>query len=182
MLAAHYSTSETSIKHSTQTLGILLLFLPVQILTLPFLSHIKHTIVMPATTKITLALIFLAVVSAAPTPQLAGEGAAADSIFTSTDNGIGYGIENAENNLAGLVTSLKGSAPAAPARRQLDKVSNGFQTLSIAAGTGGSTTSLTGALDTIDGDSTSGAANLGADIGALEESTLEAAGNSVPRV
>jgi hypothetical protein len=30
---------------------------------------------------------------AAPVPQLAGEGAAANSILSSTDNGVGFGIE-----------------------------------------------------------------------------------------
>jgi hypothetical protein len=64
---------------------------------------------------------------------LAGEGAAADSILSDTDNGIGYGIEvrlqpfvvrwlptfpkNAEDNTANLISSSKGSAPAT--RRQL---------------------------------------------------------------
>ncbi|KAJ8117185.1 hypothetical protein OPT61_g1563 [Boeremia exigua] len=138
---------------------------------------------MSPSTKTIIALSLLTLAAALPTPQLAGEGAAANSIFSSTDNGIGFGIENAENNLAGLIGSTKGGAPAAPpARRQLDKISNGFQTMSNAAGTGGSTSSLTGALDTIDGDSTSGAANLGADIGNLEVGTLEAAGNAVPRI
>ena len=37
-----------------------------------------------------------AFVLAAPIPQLAGEGNACSSILSSTDNGIGYGIENAE--------------------------------------------------------------------------------------
>ena len=37
-----------------------------------------------------------ALVLAAPIPQLAGEGAACNSILSSTDNGVGYGIENAE--------------------------------------------------------------------------------------
>lgn len=52
-------------------------------------------------------------VLAAPLPQLAGEGAACNSIFSSTDNGIGYGIENAENNIA---SNLKGKTVG---RRQL---------------------------------------------------------------
>lgn len=134
--------------------------------------------------KTILALVLFTTASALPTPQLAGEGAAANSLLSDTDNGVGYGIKNAEENTAALITSLKGGAavPAAPARRQLDKISDGFQEVSNAAGTGGSTTSLTGALDTIDGDSTSGAANLGADAGGLEEGTLEAAGKAVPRL
>lgn len=64
-------------------------------------------------------LLFCNAVVAAPIAQLAGEGAAANSILSSTDNGIGYGIENAEDNTAALITSLKGGLPAAPVRRQL---------------------------------------------------------------
>lgn len=134
-------------------------------------------------TKCVVTLILLTAVSALPTPQLAGEGKAADSLLSSTDNGIGYGVENAEDNTAALITSLKGSTPGSPVRRppQLDKISNGFQILSSSAGTGGSTTSLTNSLDTIDGESTDGAANIGADAGSMEEGTLEAVGNAVPR-
>lgn len=126
--------------------------------------------------------------SALPTPQLAGEGQAADSIFTDTDDGVGHGIENAEDNLANTISSSKGttgsSTPAALAhrRRQLDKISNGAQTLADAAGAGSSTTTVTDALDTVDGDATSGAANLGAAVGSAEESSLEGAGNAVPRI
>ncbi|KAL5381486.1 hypothetical protein DPSP01_007199 [Paraphaeosphaeria sporulosa] len=112
--------------------------------------------------------------------QLAGEGAAANSLLSSTDNGVGYGIENAEDNIAALVTSLKGSIPARRTRRQLDKISNGAQTLSNAAGTGAGTSTITTGLDSIDGILTSGAANTGADLGNTEAGTLEAAGSSVP--
>ena len=53
---------------------------------------------MPSITK---SLILLAALQAftaiaAPIPQLAGEGSACNSILSSTDNGIGYGLENAE--------------------------------------------------------------------------------------
>lgn len=133
---------------------------------------------------------------ALPTPQLAGEGAALNSIFSSTDNGIGFAIKNAEQNLAKNVAQIKGSTGGAttgtggaappppgpkPHRRQLDKISDGFQTLSEAAGTGDATKALTQALDEIDGSSTSGAANLGAEIGSVEESTLISLGKAVPR-
>ncbi|KAH6637377.1 hypothetical protein C7974DRAFT_450233 [Boeremia exigua] len=137
---------------------------------------------MPSATKTILALILLSAASALPTPQLAGEGAAADSLFSSTDNGIGYGIENAEDNLAALIASNKGAAPAAPVRRQGDKIAHGLQTLSNAAGTGASTTSATDALVNLDGTLTSGAANAGADTGATEEATLEELGSAVPRL
>ncbi|KAH4251397.1 hypothetical protein HBI25_227820 [Parastagonospora nodorum] len=147
------------------------------------------------TTLITLLLAGSAF--ALPTPQLAGEGAALNSIFSSTDNGIGYAIKNAEQNLAKNVAQLKGSTGGAttgaggagappppgpgPHRRQLDKISDGFQTLSEAAGLGDATKALTQALDEIDGSSTSGAANLGAEIGSVEESTLISLGKAVPR-
>ena len=147
---------------------------------------------MPSTKKIMLALTIFTMAAALPTPQLAGEGQAADSILTDTDNGVGHGIENAENNLAGLITSLKGTAatgnsgssalPPTPHRRQLDKISNGAQNLANAAGIGSSTSAVTSALDGIDGTSTSGAANLGATVGSSEDSILEGAGNAVPRL
>jgi hypothetical protein len=107
------------------------------------------------------------------TPQLVGEGAALNSIFSDTDNGIGYGIEGAEENIAGNIATLKGSsaaAPAAPAgpgphgRRQLDKISNCFQAIGNAAGQGDKTNGTTNMLNEINGETTSGAANLGADV------------------
>lgn len=67
-------------------------------------------------------LLFCTGVLAAPVPQLAGEGAAANSILSDTDNGVGFGIENAEDNTANLITATKGGAavPAVPKlRRQL---------------------------------------------------------------
>jgi hypothetical protein len=63
---------------------------------------------------------------AAPVPQLAGEGAAANSILSGTDNAVGYSIEDALDNTANLITKTKGGVPATPAvpagskaRRQL---------------------------------------------------------------
>jgi hypothetical protein len=38
-------------------------------------------------------LLFTSGVLAAPVPQLAGEGAAANSILSGTDNAVGYGVE-----------------------------------------------------------------------------------------
>ena len=159
---------------------------------------------------------------AAPVPQLAGEGAACNSIFSSTDNGIGYGVENAEDNLAGTVATVPGArrrrqlagegaacnsilsqtdngvghgienaeentanliaTTGLKFSRQLDKIANGAQALSEAAKTGAATSALTGALDTIDGSSTSGAANIGAEIGTTEDSTLETVGKAVPKM
>jgi hypothetical protein len=48
--------------------------------------------------------------------QLHGEGQAANSILTGTDNGVGYGTENAEDNTAALITDAESKIPA---RRQL---------------------------------------------------------------
>ena len=113
--------------------------------------------------------------------QGAGTGAAANSILSSTDNGVGFGVENAEDNTAALITSTKGSVPARRSRRQLDKVSNGAQAVSNAVGTGAATASTTGELDTVDGQTTGGQANLGAQVGNTEASTLEAAGSAIPK-
>lgn len=148
---------------------------------------------MPSAAKNILALIFLTAVAALPTPQLAGEGQAFDSVFTDTDNGVGYGIENAEDNLAGLISGTKGSAggagagstgtaPPPRARRQADKIAHGLQAVSDAAGTGSSTTAATDVVVNLDGTLTSGAANAGASVGSTEESTLEELGNAVPRL
>lgn len=41
--------------------------------------------------------------------QLHGEDEACDSILTQTDNGVGYGMENAENNVAANIAGLTGS-------------------------------------------------------------------------
>ncbi|KAK4495898.1 hypothetical protein PRZ48_013166 [Zasmidium cellare] len=110
--------------------------------------------------------------------QLAGEGAACDSILSETDNGVGYGIQHAEENTAKTISS----APKVPtARRQLDKISNGFASISNAAGTGALTGPTTNGLDGIDGTSTEGAAQLGAEVGSTEEGTLEAIGSAVPK-
>jgi hypothetical protein len=62
---------------------------------------------MPSISRIVLTLLSISYVLAAPLPQLAGEGAAANSILSDTDNGVGYGIENAEDNIAGNVATVK---------------------------------------------------------------------------
>jgi hypothetical protein len=125
--------------------------------------------------------------------QLAGEGAAANSILSSTDNGVGYGIENAEDNIANLITSVKGgsttggsSAPPPPppgpkSRRQADKIANGAKAIGNAAGVGVVTDPVGNAGDSLDGTLTSGAADAGASIGNTEETTLENIGSAVPK-
>ncbi|KAI4763157.1 hypothetical protein E4T52_04751 [Aureobasidium sp. EXF-3400] len=63
---------------------------------------------MPSITKSLLLLAALQVFTsiAAPIPQLAGEGAACNSVLSSTDNGVGYGTENAEDNTASTISSV----------------------------------------------------------------------------
>lgn len=70
-------------------------------------------------------------VLAIPVPQLAGEGAACNSALSSTDNGVGYGVENAEDNTAYTIKSSGGKL-----RRQLDKIANGASAVGDAAGAG----------------------------------------------
>jgi hypothetical protein len=150
---------------------------------------------MPSISKIILAALLLTSSALAlPTPQLAGEGAALNSIFSSTDNGVGHSVEAAEENIAGNIASVKGgaasAAPAGPplpkgrgrlSRRQLDKISNGFQAIGNSAGVGDSTKGLTTALNSLDGETTSGAANVGANVGSTEEGSLIAIGKAVPK-
>jgi hypothetical protein len=148
---------------------------------------------MPSFTKslVTILLALSTLTAALPTPQLAGEGDASKSILSSTDDGVGHGVENAEDQLAGNIATLTGTTGAATApapglplpkrAAQLDKISNGAQAIGNAAGAGDKTSGITTALDQIDGSSTSGAANVGADIGTLEDSTLESAGSAVPK-
>jgi hypothetical protein len=160
---------------------------------------------MPSFSKALLALVLITSVAATPIPQLAGEGAAADSILSGTDNAVGYGIEDAEDNIAGNIASVKsgsglgnlggstggatgGSPPPPPPppgphhRRQLDKIAHGMQAMSNAAGTGSATEAATNELVDIDGQATGGAANAGAQIGNAEVETLEKIGSSVPRM
>lgn len=152
--------------------------------------------------------------------QLAGEGAAADSILTDTDNGtlpkcsltcflgrctdlnlvlpgVGYGIEDALDNTANLITSIKGGStgsttgssgtppppppPGPKFRRQGDKISNGIGAVGNALGVGAVTNPVQAAGDNADGALTSAAANAGASIGSAEESTLEGIGSAVPK-
>jgi len=131
--------------------------------------------------------------------QLAGEGAAADSILSDTDNGVGYGIEDALDNTANLITSVKGgstgstatggssgTAPPPPPpgrrfRRQGDKISNGVGAVGNALGVGAVTNPVQAAGDSADGSLTSAAANAGASIGSAEETTLEGIGSAVPK-
>lgn len=110
--------------------------------------------------------------------------------------GVGYGTEDALDNTANLITSLKGgstgstgggSAPPPPPppgpkfRRQGDKISNGVGAVGNALGVGAVTNPIQSAGDNADGALTSAAANAGASIGSAEESLLEGAGSAVPK-
>ena len=110
----------------------------------------------------------VAQVLSVPVPQGAGTGAACDSLLSDTDDGTGYAVKNIEEAAAGLISQHR-------PKRQLNKWSDGLQDLSNAAGTGSSTSSLTTALDEIDGETTDSQANLGAELGDLEVATLESA-------
>jgi hypothetical protein len=125
--------------------------------------------------------------------QLAGEGQALDSLFTDVDNGVGYGTENAEDNLASDISSVTGKSggstaggssggspppPPPPKKRQANKICNGAGELtgSLGIDSGAAVT----ACDNADGELTDGAANAGSTVGSTIETTLESAGNVVP--
>lgn len=126
--------------------------------------------------------------------QLAGEGAAADSILSDTDNASGYGTEDALDNSAQLISSVTGNSPGntqgggssspppppPPHKRQLDKISAGVQEVGNAAGVGSATAPITSAGESIDGTLTGDAANAGAQVGQAEVQTAESVGSSVP--
>lgn len=56
--------------------------------------------------------------------QLHGEGVAADAVLTDTDNGVGYGVENAENNVAANIASVKPAGTPNVKVRQADKIAS----------------------------------------------------------
>lgn len=111
--------------------------------------------------------------------QLAGEGAALNSIFSSTDNGIGYGVKKAEDNTAGLISKVTASVPKIP--RQADKIANGLKNIGNAAGVSAITEPAGNLGDSLDGALTSSAADAGAQFGNTEETTLENIGSAVPK-
>ena len=115
--------------------------------------------------------------------QLAGTGAALGSLFTDIDNGVGYGIENAEDNTAATISGTKGGVPQAgvPQKRQLDKIANGFGNVANAAGAGTVANIAVPLADDVDGQTTSDQATVGAQVGQDIETTLENTGSAVPR-
>ncbi|ENH75696.1 hypothetical protein FOC1_g10003855 [Fusarium oxysporum f. sp. cubense race 1] len=145
-------------------------------------------------TQLTKLLIILAAATAtlgAPTMkprQLAGEGSFFDSVFTGTDNGVGYGVENAEDNaatlLGGKATSGGGGSTSNPpqpkVKRQADKIANGAATDLHAVGQDKAADLVQTDGDNIDGQLTQDAATLGAQVGGDEEDVLERTGDMVP--
>jgi len=111
--------------------------------------------------------------------QLAGEGAALNSIFSSTDNGVGFAVKDAEDNTAGLISKVTASVPKVP--RQADKIANGLKDIGNAAGVSVVTEPVGNLGDSLDGTLTSGAADAGAQIGKTEETTLENIGSAIPK-
>jgi hypothetical protein len=109
---------------------------------------------------------------------------------------VGYGTEDALDNTANLITSIKGGStgstggagsppppppPGPKFRRQGDKISNGVGAVGNALGVGVVTNPVQAAGDSADGSLTSAAANAGASIGSSEETTLEGIGSAVPK-
>ncbi|KAF4334736.1 hypothetical protein FBEOM_11418 [Fusarium beomiforme] len=146
-------------------------------------------------TQLTRLLIILAVASAtlgAPTiqpRQLAGEGRACDSVLSDTDNGVGYGVENADDHAATLVggkttgggaTGTGGNPPPSKVKRQGDKIANGAATDLHAIGQDKAADLVQTDGDNVDGQLTQDAATLGAQVGGDEEDILERTGDMVP--
>lgn len=137
------------------------------------------------------------VIMARPYPQIGGEAQACYSILNNVDNGSGYGIEDAEDNLAQAIsgkapansnagnTGGNAPAPAPPAanrrrRRQLNKVAPGFQNLADALNVGQAAEPVTTLMDNVDTAGTDDAAQLGEQIGEDEVDFAESIGSSVP--
>ncbi|EWG35784.1 hypothetical protein FVEG_00003 [Fusarium verticillioides 7600] len=137
-------------------------------------------------TQLAKLLIILAAASAtlsAPTMrprQLAGEGSFFDSVFSGTDNGIGYGVENAEDNAASLLGAPNPPPPPPKVKRQADKIANGAAIDLHAIGQDKAADLVQTDGDNIDGQLTQDAATLGGQIGGDEADVLERTGDMVP--
>jgi len=111
--------------------------------------------------------------------QLAGEGNLFDSLFTDTDSGVGYGVENAENNLAQMLGGTPAPGPGTR-KRQADKIANGASNLLNALHLTSEADLVKTDGDSVDGQLTDDATNIGAQFGGDEEDVLERVGNLVP--
>ena len=105
---------------------------------------------------------------------------AADSIDGATTSGaadIGAAVGSTEEQ------SLEAAGSAVPSsvpkdKRQADKIANGAGNVCTALGV--DCGNQVGAIDSIDGATTSEAADIGAAVGSTEEQSLEAVGSAVP--
>jgi hypothetical protein len=114
--------------------------------------------------------------------QGAGTGNACSSLLSSTDNGVGYGVENAEDNTAALL-GKPASQPGAGTkltRRQGDKMANGAAAVLNAAGQPALANIVKTNGDTLDGQLTDGQTQIGAELGSDEQNLLEQVGAEVP--
>ena len=103
--------------------------------------------------------------------QIAGVGSGCDSVLTDLDNASGFATKNIEEGVGNDIASVKG----APSKRQLNKISDGFADLANDAGLSVVGNPVDKYGNIVDGDGTNGAAEVGADIGSAEESILEGA-------
>ncbi|UZP39034.1 hypothetical protein NXS19_006850 [Fusarium pseudograminearum] len=141
-------------------------------------------------TQLTKALIILAVVGAsfaAPVNQprqLGGEGAAADSIISDTDNASGYAAQWIE-----WQRQRRRQPPPPPppegrmtkmAKRQGDKLSDGAAAVLNQVGATGVADIIKTDGDAIDGQTTGDGALIGEQVGGDEEDIGERVGNLVP--
>lgn len=128
-------------------------------------------------------LLLAAPATAAPLQarQLAGEGNACSSLLSSTDNGVGYGIKNAEDNTANLISGGAGGGGVPKiGARQGDKIANGAANLLNAAGQPAAASFVQTNGDNVDGQLTDDATNIGAQFGGDEENMLEGIGSAIP--
>lgn len=103
--------------------------------------------------------------------QIAGVGSGCDSVLTDLDSASGFATKNIEEGIGNDIASAKGGA----AKRQLNKISDGFGDLANDAGLSVVGNPVDKYGNIVDGDGTNGAAEVGADIGIAEESILEGA-------
>lgn len=147
------------------------------------------TILMMATTA-------LAAPAGIDSRQIGGEATAAYGVINNVDNGLGYMTENLEDGVAngmkpgsggnteyGQYGDGAGSPPAGPPsrrsrleRRQGNKIVNGLGPVLSDAGQPGLGNAVQTTGDQEDETLTSGAGNIGTEVGGLEEGTLSEAG------
>ena len=133
--------------------------------------------------------------------QIGGDADAAYYIVNNVDNGIGYSLENIEDNLGDLASgkatgsdaegnsngggppgggaSSGGPPPPPPGKRQLNKIGDGTEQLGDDTGVEAVTQPVGEALNEIDGIGTNDQANIGEQIGDIEDPGLPEIANSL---